>query len=383
MTTGELSTGGFVAPGFDAVAAEFTQNFRDRGDLGASFAAVCDGELVVDLWGGIADLRTGRPWDSDTLQLIFSGTKGLVAVCLLILADRDQLDLDAPVRFYWPQFAPAGKAGVTVRQIVTHTARLPGITIPIGVGDLADDQWMASLLAAQAQSGDERARRAYHALTYGWLCGELVRRIDGRSLGRFFAEEVAQPLDLELFIGLPADLESRVSRLELASTWGKGTVFDPEVAARDELVRAIWANPPVWTRDAFPWNDPLYHQAEIPAANAIGTARAIATFYGSLDRLISPQILALGRTELERRYDPVAGETQSFGIGFELQTEHKLFGPPVEAFGHTGAGGSIHGGWPAQRVGFSYAMNLMHDDYPDGDPRPHALLHALYASIDT
>jgi CubicO group peptidase (beta-lactamase class C family) len=371
-----------VAAGFEAVAAEFKRNFSERGELGAAFAAARDGELVADLWGGTADLRTGRPWAEDTLQLIFSGTKGLVAVCLLMLIDRGQLDLDGPVCCYWPEFAAAGKAGVTVRQVVTHTARLPGITTPLTREDLANDQRIAALLAAQAQSGDERAGRAYHALTYGWLCGELVHRIDGRSMGHFFAEEVAQPLDLELFIGMPAELEARVSRLELAGTWGKGTVFDPELAARDDLVRAVWANPPVWTRDGFPWNDPVYHQAEIPAANAIGTARAIATLYGSLDRLISPEILALSRTELERRYDPLAGEPQRFGAGFELQTEHKLFGPPPEAFGHSGAGGSIHGAWPTQRIGFSYAMNLMHD-HQNGDPRPQALLDALHTSTDT
>jgi CubicO group peptidase (beta-lactamase class C family) len=380
MGTGEVGTGGFVAAGFEAVAAEFERNLSERGELGASFAAVRDGELVADLWGGTADLRSRRPWDRDTLQLIFSGTKGLVAICLLMLIDRGQLGLDAPVCRYWPQFAAAGKAGVTVRQVVTHTARLPGITTPLAIEDLADDQRMATLLAAQAQSGDERAGRAYHALTYGWLCGELVRRIDGRSVGRFFADEVAQPLGLELFIGLPAELEARVSRLELAGTWGKETVFAPDLAARDDLVRAVWANPPVWTRDGFPWNDQVYHQAEIPAANAIGTARAIATLYGSLDRLMSPETLALGRTELERRFDPLADEPQSFGVGFELQTEHKTFGPLPEAFGHTGAGGSTHGAWPGQRIGFSYAMNLMHDDHPDGDPRPRALLDALHRS---
>ena len=372
---------GFVTPGFEAVAEEFARNFSQRGELGAAFAVVLDGELVVDLWGGLADRREQRPWRQDTLQLIFSGTKGLVAICLLMLIDRGELDLDAPVARYWPEFSAAGKSDVTVRQVVSHTARLPGLTATVSSDDLADDVRMARLLAGQVQFEDPRAARTYHALTYGWLCGEVLRRIDGRSIGRFFAEEVAAPLGLDLFIGLPVRFESRVSRLELADTWGASPVFRSGLGDRDDLRRAVWANPLIWSGDAFAWNDRRYHAAEIPGANAIGTARSIATLYGNLDRLVSPDVLRLGRTELECRHEPLLDEPQSFGVGVELQTQVRALGPPADAFGHTGAGGSVHGAWPTHRVGFSYAMNLMRDDQREGDVRPKALLGALHACV--
>jgi CubicO group peptidase (beta-lactamase class C family) len=376
--TADIGARGFVAAGFEPVAREFERNFSDRGEVGAAFAAVRDDCLIADLWGGWADRQAQRAWSQDTLQLIFSGTKGLVAACLLMLIDRGQLDLDAAVCRYWPQFAAAGKSRVLVRDVVTHTACLPGLAIPVTSSEILDGRRMAELLAAQPQLGDPRAARTYHPLTYGWLCGELIRRADGRSVGRFLSEEIASPLNLDLFIGLPSGLEPRVSRLELATTWGTSAVFDPRVAARDAFVHTVWGNPPAWAPGSFPWNDPLFHQAEIPGANGIGTARAIATFYGALARLISPGTLRLGVTELEFRYEPLLGSPQSFGVGFALQTELNAFGPPACAFGHGGAGGSVHGAWLAERVGFSYAMNLMRDDQQDGDPRSKALLGALH-----
>jgi CubicO group peptidase (beta-lactamase class C family) len=377
----EQAVDGFVAAGFEPVADAFAVNLAERGELGAAFAAMRDGELVVDLWGGVADREQGRAWERDTLQLVFSGTKGLVAICLLLLIDRERLELDARVAEHWPEFAAAGKGAVTVREVVSHTARMPGLTTPLTLDDLVDDRRMAELLAAQAQLEDPRAIDTYHALTYGWLCGELVRRIDGRSVGRFFAEELAEPLGLDLHIGLPAEREERVSRLELADTWGACPVFDPAAVARDELMRAVWGNPAIWTPDVFAWNDPRMHAAEIPGAGAIGTARAIATLYGSLEQLVSPGTLRLGRTQLVRREEPLTGELQSFGIGFELQTEQRLMGPPTEAFGHGGAGGSLHGAWPLHGVGFSYAMNLMRDDQLHGDVRSQALLTALHDCV--
>jgi CubicO group peptidase (beta-lactamase class C family) len=373
--------GGFVAPGFEPVAAAFKENFAQREELGAAFAATRNGELVVDLWGGVADTATGRPWREDTLQVIFSGTKALVAICLLMLVERDELELEQPVSRYWPEFAAAGKLAVTVQELVTHRARLPAIATPLAVADVTDDRRMAQLLAAQPQFEDPRASRVYHALTYGWLCGELVRRVDGRSVGRFFADEVAAPLGLEVFIGLPARFEERVSRLEVASTWGASPVFDPQRLAEDELLALVWSNPPVWRGEALAWNAPAYHAAEIPGAGGIATARSMAVLYGSLERLLKPETLRRARTELERRHEPLLDEPQSFGVGFELQSVLGQFGPVPEAFGHTGAGGSVHGAWPAHRVGFSYAMNRMRDDQVDGDQRPQALLSALSSCV--
>jgi CubicO group peptidase (beta-lactamase class C family) len=376
---GSEAISGRVAVGFEPVAEEFARNFDERGEVGASFAAMVGGTVVVDLWGGVADAREGRAWERDTLQVIFSGTKALVAVCLLMLVDKGQLSIDARVSDYWPEFADADKRDVLVSDVVSHRAKLPGLMERVTIDDLTDDRRMAQLLAEQPQFSDERASCVYHPLTYGWLCGELVRRIDGRSVGRFFADEIAGPLDLEVFIGLPDELASRVSHLELADNWNESGIFDE---TEDPLQRAVWANPPFLARDPFPWNQPAYHRAEIAGGGGIGTARSVAKLYASIDQLLSPAAIDLGVRELANRTDPLADEAQRFGFGFELQTEIKQFGPPLDAFGHTGAGGSCHGRWPAQNTGFSYAMNLMRDDCLDGDPRAGALLGALYDCLN-
>jgi CubicO group peptidase (beta-lactamase class C family) len=366
-----------VAPGLEPVAEEFRRNFAEREELGAAFAAVRDGRTLVDLWGGVADSTVNRPWERDTLQVIFSGTKGLVAICLLMLIDRGRLDLEAPVCEYWPEFAAAGKEEVTVRQVVSHSAGLPAIAEKVTVDELVDDRRMAALLAAQPRFEDPRAFQTYHGLTYGWLCGELVRRIDGRSVGRFFAEELAGPLDLELWIGLPPQLEPRVTRIEMGKSWE-----DLDLVGADPLQEVIWGNPRVLVPDSFPWNGSAYRAAEIPGAGAIGTARSIAKLYASLDQLVSAETLRLGTTEIVSRRDALMEEEEErWGVGFMLQTELSTMGPPADAFGHAGAGGSEHGRWPSQRLGFSYAMNRMRYDEA-GDPRSRALLKALYDCVE-
>jgi CubicO group peptidase (beta-lactamase class C family) len=376
---------GFVAPGFEGVAEAFERNFVEHDELGAAFSAVRGGETVVDLHGGIADRASRRPWTDDTLQLLFSGTKGFVAVCLLLLLERGQLELDAPVAHYWPEF---GKPSVRVRDVVSHTARLPGLDTELGLDAVPDFERMAAVLAAQAQSDDPRAAFCYHALTYGWLCGELVRRADGRSVGRFFADEVAHPLGLELWIGLPEEQHLRVSTLELHERWPTKAHFSAKPAAGDRLTWSIWANPPTFGRDGFPWNRRDYHAAEIPGANAIGTARSVARLYGCLAcggevdgvRLLSEDSVRLGRRELSRGWEAVVDAPMAFGVGFQLQTEEQPFGPAADGFGHGGAGGSKHGAWPALRVGFSYAMNMMRDD-EELDGRAEALLRALHEAV--
>jgi CubicO group peptidase (beta-lactamase class C family) len=366
---------GFVAPGFQLVREEFERNFAERGELGAAFAVYRDGEPVVDLWGGVADRASGRPWTADTIQLIFSGSKGLVAVCVLMLIERGLLDLEMPVARYWPEFAQAGKERVLVRDVMGHTARLPGLATPVSWQEATDDVRMAQLLAAQRQSDDPRAASAYHAITFGWLAGELVRRVDGRSVGRFFAEEVAQPLELELWIGLPEGQEPRVATLEPAPSW------DATMAAvcdEDPLLRSVFANPPRFGPGPLPANERAWRAAEVPASNAVGTARSIARLYGCLDRLLRPETLALGRVPLNRGPDLLRGCPMSWGVGFALQTPLHDLGPPPDAFGAGGAGGSSHGCWPSQRVGFSYALNLLGIHTESRPP----VLDALYACVE-
>jgi CubicO group peptidase (beta-lactamase class C family) len=373
-----VEIGGCVAPGFGRVAEEFERNFTERGDLGAAFTVVRDGQTVVDLWGGVADRASGRPWAPDTLQILFSGTKGMVSACMSLLMQRGQLTLDVPVADYWPEFAAARKAEVLVRHLVTHTAGLPGLQVPVTWQQAMDGRRMASLLACQPRSTDPRAARTYHAATFGWMCGELLRRIDGRSIGRFFAEEIARPLALEIWIGLPEELEPRVSTVELGDTWAGGVGIISGDQADDPLQRAV-GNPPRYDPDNFPWNERSWHAAEVPSSNGIGTARSIARFYAGLEQLLSPETLRVASTLLSTRYDPLLGKPISFGVGFELQTDQRPLGPPPDAFGHGGAGGSKHGRWPRQRLGFSYAMNLLHDEAVD--KRGTALLGALYDCV--
>jgi len=231
------------------------------------------------------------------------------------------------------------------------------------------------------QSEDPRAATAYHAVTFGWLCGELVRRVDGRSVGRFFADEFATPLGLDLWIGLPSELEPRVSTVELAPDWAPGRLRSREELTADPLARAV-ANPTRYSPpDEFPWNEASWHSAEIPAANAIGTARSIARLYGNLDQILSPETLTLARRPLSTREDLLNHRWTSFGVGFQLQTDELALGPPTDAFGHCGAGGSKHGCWPKQRVGFSYAMNLLYADHT-ADSRGTALLDALNLALE-
>ncbi|HXY81797.1 MAG TPA: serine hydrolase domain-containing protein [Gaiellaceae bacterium] len=361
---------GHVAAGFERVADEFGRTL-DEG-RGAAFAAFAGGEPVVDLWGGLADGEAGAPWHEDTTQLVFSGTKGLVAVCLLLLLERGALDLEAPVARYWPELAAPG---VLVRHVVSHTAGLPGLRRGFGAADLLDRRRLALELAAEPPFWPPGARLAYHAFTYGVLCDELVRGVDGRSVGRFFAEEVAGPLSLELWIGLPAVLEPRVARLHRAESYGPTSLGDEP----DPLLEAIYGG---LLGDEFPWNEPAFHEAEIPAANAIGTARSIARLYSSLvdgGDLLSPETLALGRRELSRGTCAITGRPYAFGVGFELQTDLRTLGPPPSAFGHTGSGGSSHGAWPDKRVGFSYAMNELRSEAEDD--RARRLLAALHEAV--
>jgi CubicO group peptidase (beta-lactamase class C family) len=375
---GPLVEGG-VAPGFEAVAKEFDRNLRERGDVGAAFSVVRDGDLVVELWGGLANRASGTPWREDTLAVIFSATKGLVAVCIALVLERGQLELEAPVCRYWPEFSANGKAQTRVRDVLSHTARLPGLETPVTLDDAIDSRHMAALLAQQAPSQDPRAQLMYHPLTFGWLCDELVRRVDGRGVARFFAEEVAAPLDLEIWIGLPEALEARVATLELHPSWPASPTMDAALLARDPLLRSVSANPPLFQRERFPWNTHTYHAAGIPAVGGVANARSLARLYGTLDHLLSAETLRLVREPLSGGTSALSGEKMCFGAGFQLQVDG-LFGPVADAFGHGGAGGSLHAAWPAERIGFSYLMNLMRDDAAAND-RAHALLDALSAAL--
>ncbi len=369
-----------VAAGYESVAEVFAGILEESPHAGAAFAAFVDGEPVVDLWGGWADEEAGEPWREDTIQLVFSGTKGLVATCLLVLVDRGALDLDAPVSRYWPEFAAAGKAAVTVGEAVSHLAAVPGLRAGFSVEDLLDPVALAGRVAAEALFWEPGARVAYHAITYGCIADAILRRVDGRSVGRFFAEEVAEPLGLDVWIGLPEELEPRVARLVPAPDYGITYLGDEP----DPLLEAVYGR---MLDGGFRWNEPELHRVEIAAAGAIGTVRSIARVYaclargGELDgvRLLREETVALGRRERSRGTCAITQRPYAFAAGFELETELGRFGPVEDAFGHTGSGGSVHGAWPSRRVGFSFASS---DLQPEArDDRGRRLLAALARSL--
>jgi CubicO group peptidase (beta-lactamase class C family) len=380
---------GFVARGYEPVAEAFARNLHERGDAGAAFCAMVDGRIVVDLWGGLADRARRRPWRRDTIAGIFSGTKGLVATCLVLLVERGALDLDAPVRAYWPEFGAAGKDDILVRHLVSHQAGLPGLATPVTLDDATDDRRMARLLAAQPAIHSPGARMYYHAMTFGWLCGELIRRVDGRSAGRMFDEEVARPLGLDAWIGLPAEEDSRVAVLERGDGFGAQRRDNNASRDIDELAWSIWANPPRFATDRLPGNTRSWRAAEVPASNGVASARALARLYGCLAhrgeldevRLLRPASIDVATTCLSHGVEPYIEEPMAFGVGFELQTAAKPFGPPGAAFGHRGAGGSVHGAWPELRVGFSYVTNTLRETR-GADARSDALMAALQRALD-
>jgi CubicO group peptidase (beta-lactamase class C family) len=370
--TAAPAVAGRVAPGFEDVRAAFERN----AETGGAFAAMVGGELVVDLWGGIADTATGRPWGERTCAVVFSGTKGVVATALLVLVERGLLDLDAPVASVWPEFAAAGKGEITIAQLGSHSAGVPGLDTPF---DLADPRAMARALAAQAPIVPVGSP-SYHAITYGWLANELLTRLDGRSAGEFVRDEIALPLgDLDLRIGLPPDddLAPERAQLRLGPDFELGAFSTAEPDPRLELVYgSSRASPEVW-------NDSGVLALGVPAAGGVGTARALATLYGRLvsgDGPVGEGTLRIGRRPAGVGDDPLTGRPLRFGpTGYELAGTPSTLGPAADGFGHTGAGGSSHGGWPSLRTGFSYVTAELRSE--DGDQRARSLLAALHEAL--
>jgi CubicO group peptidase (beta-lactamase class C family) len=386
-----MSIGGEVDSGFEAVREAFEANFDERGDVGAACTVYLGGRKIVDLWGGVADEKTGREWDAGTLTLVYSTTKGVTAVMAAMLSERGQLDLDAPVAGYWPEFKAAGKEAVTVRQLLSHQAGLPAFAERLPRDDALAWAPAVEALAAQAPLWEPGSRHGYHAVTYGWLVGEVIRRVTGVSPGTYLAREVAGPLGLDLWIGLPEEEEPRVSRLIPAAlpTREEIAAMPPEQLARLEAMadpdslaqRAL--NP---TDPPFSFNSRNVHAAELPAANGIATARALAKLYaatlGEIDgvRLLSDASVAAARVEQSAGPDAVLGVDSRFGTGFFLDSPFcPMYGP--SSFGHAGAGGSLAFADPDSGVAFAYVMNQMQQALA-GDPRADALVSAVRSSVD-
>ena len=388
-----MNVGGVVESGFEPVREAFEANFRERGETGAACCVYVDGRKVVDIWGGVADHKTGREWAENTTALVYSTTKGVTAICAHHLAERGGLDLDARVATYWPEFAAAGKDAVTVRQLLSHRAGLPTLEPKMKPADALAWEPAVEQLAGQAPLWEPGTQHGYHAVTYGWLVGEVIRRATGRSVGEYLADEISRPLGLELWIGLPESERPNVSRLRQPGAIHMSReeidalpkeLLERLMAMADPgslLMRAL--NP---TDPPFSFNDADLQAAELPAANGIGTARSLAHLYaatiGEVDgmRLLHDDTLAAATAEQSAGPDAVLGLDTRFGSGFFLPSAFSpLMGP--RSFGHAGAGGSLACADPDTRVAFAYVMNQMQQSI-SGDPRPAALVAAATGALD-
>ena len=377
-----MDLGGTVAPGFEPVRDELERCFRGRGDVGASLCVYLGGEPVVDLWGGTTALDGGEPYTDRTLQMVASATKGALAIVVHRLVERGELDLDAPVASYWPEFAAAGKEDLPVRWLLSHEAGLAAVRRAFSVEEIAGWDEPVAALAVATPDWAPGSAHGYHALTFGWLVGEVVNRVTGSTCGRVFAEEVAAPLGLDLHIGLPPSEHGRVSPLIPAPL--------PTDGEPDELTKRL-----LDPEDIAHWaflipsalflivNDPRLWAAEVPAGNGMGTAHALARMYaaaiGEVDgvRLLAPETVAAATVEQCRGIDRVTGYETAYGLGFQLPFPYRPMAGPG-SFGHYGLGGSVGFAQPELGFTFGYAVNQMAPGVP-ADRRSVPLIEAVVA----
>ncbi|MFT7645560.1 MAG: CubicO group peptidase (beta-lactamase class C family) [Candidatus Poriferisodalaceae bacterium] len=368
---------GSVAPGWEPVAEEFRLNFAQRNEVGASVSITHDGERVVDLWGGhvaVAAERRGTfepgeaTWNEDTMVTVFSCTKGAVALSAHLLADRGELDLDAPVAEYWPEFATNGKEKVVVSQMLSHSAGVPAIREPLERGLCTNWDAMCDALAAEAPWWEPGTRNGYHMLTFGWTAGEFVRRVSGQSLGEFFSAEVAGPAGADFHIGLDEDQHHRVSNV-IAHRPPKGAPHSEFTQAllanRDSLQNLAWLN-----SGGFDANSPACWKGEIGGGGGIGNGRSLADLYASAAQgtfVSSAQERRMNRAAVASGVDATLLVPTRFSEGFMLAMDNRRrpFGDTDsvligrDAYGHVGAGGSIGFADPEVSMSFGYAMNRM------------------------
>jgi len=385
----DLRIEGSCDPRFERVRAAFAENFETRNEYGASVAITIDGKPVVDLWAGHSDKARTLPWNSDTIVNVFSTTKGLMSIAAHRLVDQGMLDLDAPVARYWPEFAQGGKGDVPVRQLMNHRAGLPAIRKKMADDACYDWVAMTAALAAEQPWWVPGTKHGYHALTMGWLVGEVIRRASGKTVGQYFRDEIAGPLGLDCHIGLDAQHDARCGQM-IASP--------PPPPGQVNLYQYSLDNPESVTAKAFfnpgtamklgAVNGRSWRGAEIPAANGHTNAHALARLYGALARggevdgvrVLQPAAITRCSTEESAGVDEVLLIPTRFSTGFMLTQAHDPMGPNSRPFGHPGAGGSLGFADPDAKIGFGYTMNKM-GPYILIDPRARVLIDALYASL--
>ncbi len=383
---------GFTAPGYERVAAAFAAAFDGRPTMGAALAVRQDGREIVNLWGGVADERDGAGWSEDTAAVIFSCTKGLVAILAGQLVDAGKLDYDAPVSRYWPEFSAMGKGRITVAQLLGHRAGLSVPDADFSFEDILDWDLVAGSLAAQGSRWDPDQAHAYHALTFGWLAGELVRSVSGKSVGTTFHSRVAKPLNAKAWIGIPGDHAHPIAHMQVAQ--GLEALWARE-AERDSPETPNWGYRAMTLGSALPaalvtqdggFNDARLQAAEIAGAGGIATASALAAIW-SATVVQTDGVRLMTAETAARAAQMVSGGPQAFaveppyarwGCGFQIDSEARRYLTP-DSFGHDGAGGQVTFADPFHRVGFAFITNWMEDAEADG--RATAIIDALRAVV--
>lgn len=383
---------GSCAPGFEALRDALSDVLARGSEVGAALAVYVDKQAVVDLWGGHEDAAKTRPWKADTIVNLYSVGKAVTAVCALRLVDAGALDLDAPISRYWPEFAQAGKAQIPVRFLLTHQAGLPAVGPALPAGALLRWDVMTAALAAQAPWWPPGECHGYHVNTQGFLLGEVIRRITGKTLGTYLRDEVAGPGGIDFFIGFGPELDGRCADMvppppsPETDELRRRLSVDPATLSGLELMRVhAYRNPPEMFGAGI--NSRQWRAAEVPSTNGHGNARAVARLYsalagdGGLDgvHILSQDIIARASREQVYGDDVVLQRPTRFGLGFQLTMPERRLGPSPRAFGHFGAGGSLGFADPDARLAFGYAMNQGRGGWQHKHVRH--LIDLLYAGL--
>ncbi len=391
-----MAVQGTCDPKFQEVRQEFERNFQERGEVGASVCVTVQGQTVVDLWGGQANAGSNTPWQEDTVSVVFSSTKGATALCAHMLASRGQLDLDAPVATYWPEFAQSGKENIPVKMLLSHQAGLPAVRETLPDGAYADWDLIVTALAKEEPFWEPGTRNGYHALTFGWLVGEVVRRVSGKSLGTFFKDEVADPLGLDFWIGLPEDKESQVAPM-IAAEPNPESPFFREIATPGSIQSIVLLNMGGYMGAEPQFDTRAAHAAEIGGAGGVTNGRGLAGMYeplalgGKKDsvELVNTETLArMGRVASSTGKDAVLVMPTRFALGYMKTMDNRKEPAGVQdsvlvseaAFGHVGAGGSFGFADPPAAMSFGYTMNRMGPGAALND-RGQNLVDAVYRAL--
>jgi CubicO group peptidase (beta-lactamase class C family) len=376
-----LAIGGACNSSFNAVREAFAKNLSERGDIGAAFAVVRNGKIVVDLWGGHADAARTRAWTPRTVTNVWSTTKGVAAICFAMMVERGKASYDDPVARHWPEFAAGGKDAITIAQLLSHQGGLSGLEQPTTLEDILDQPKMERLFAAQAPLWPPGTACGYHAASHGPLANALFRRIEGRTMAQFVADELSSPFDLDLSIGLPESEAGRASEIVAPPTLSS-TDANP---APSRAQAAALANPVLDPRSA---NTANWRASPVPSMNGFATARGLARLYGALAtggvldgvRLLSPRVIEQATQVRIDSVDLVLGMQARWAAGF-LVNVHGIYGDRPTSYGHSGWGGSFAFADPERGLGVSWVMNAMGHNLV-GDERAMALIGATLASAD-